>query len=139
MTYEENMLKYDDYFNLRKSVGWNNFSEEQTLRALKNSLYDIIAVDNENVIGMGRLIGDGLYFTVVDIVVTPEYQGKGIGRELIKRILDYADNQTPPGSRASIQLISEKGKESFYEKAGFKKLPHQYCGFGMRKVIHKEN
>ncbi|WMJ88505.1 GNAT family N-acetyltransferase [Anaerocolumna sp. MB42-C2] len=122
-----------------RNYNYRPFSEEQTIRALENSLYNIIAVDDKDVVGMGRLIGDGLYFTVVDIVVAPEYQGKGIGSELIKRILNYADSQTPPGGRASVQLISEKGKESFYEKAGFKKIPHQYCGFGMRKVIHKEN
>lgn len=138
MYYKENSLQYSDYFNLRQSVGWNNLSQEQTIHALKNSLYDIIAVDHDRVIGMGRLLGDGLYYIIVDVVVIPEYQGKGIGSELIKRILDYADNQTPTGSRASIQLISEKGKESFYEKMGFKKIPHEYCGSGMRKIIHKE-
>jgi Predicted acetyltransferase len=138
MTYKENTLQYGDYFKLRESVGWNNFSKEQIIRALENSLYDIVAVDNEHVVGMGRLIGDGLYYTVVDIVVSPEYQGKGIGSELIKRILDYADSQTPSGGRASIQLIAEKGKEPFYEKMGFKKIPHEYCGAGMRKVIHKK-
>jgi GNAT superfamily N-acetyltransferase len=136
--YKENSLKYEDYFNLRQGVGWNNFSREQTVRALENSLYDIIAVNNERVIGMGRLIGDGLYYIIVDIVVAPEYQGKGIGSELIKRLLDYADSQTPFGSRASVQLIAEKGKEGFYEKLGFKKIPHEYCGSGMRKIIHKE-
>ena len=138
MFYKENSLKYEDYFNLRQCVGWNNFSREQTLRALENSLYDIIAVNNERVIGMGRLIGDGLYYIIVDIVVAPEYQGKGIGSELIKRLLDYADSQTPFGSRTSVQLIAEKGKEGFYEKLGFKKIPHEYCGSGMRKIIHKE-
>jgi hypothetical protein len=52
--------------------------------------------------------------------------------------LDYTDSQTPSGSRASIQLIAEKGKEEFYEKLGFKKIPHEHCGSGMRKIIHKE-
>ncbi len=92
MCYIENSLQYEDYFNLRQRAGWNNWSKEQTIRALKNSLYDIIAVDNR-VIGMGRLLGDGLYYIIVDIVAAPEYQGKGIGSELIKRILDYADSQ----------------------------------------------
>lgn len=138
MFYKENSLQYEDYFNLRQSVGWNNLSKEQTICALKNSLFDIIAIDNECVVGMGRLLGDGLYYIIVDVIVIPEYQGKGIGSELIKRILDYANNQTPVGSRASVQLISEKGKEFFYEKMGFKKIPHEHCGSGMRRIIHKE-
>lgn len=66
MFYKENSLQYEDYFNLRQSVGWNNLSKEQTIRALKNSLYDIIAFDNGHVIGMGRMLGD-LMNTVVQV------------------------------------------------------------------------
>ncbi len=36
-------------------------SKEQAIRVLKNSLHGIIAVANERIIAMGRLIGDGLY------------------------------------------------------------------------------
>ena len=36
------------------------------------------------------------------------------------------------------QLISEKGKEEFYIKKGFKRIPHEFCGSGMRKVIRKQ-
>lgn len=137
MIYDENKLHYDDYCRLRKSVDWNNFSKEQTLSALKRSIYTIVAIDDKTVVGMGRLIGDDLYYTIVDIVVMPEYQSKGIGREIIKRILGYADNQTPSCGRASIHLVAEKGKEAFYEKFGFRKIPHENCGSGMRKVIYK--
>ena len=45
--------------------------------------------------------------------------------------------ETPVGGRSSIQLIAEKGKESFYEKLGFKSIPHEFCGSAMRKVIRK--
>ncbi|MGF7144560.1 GNAT superfamily N-acetyltransferase [Anaerotaenia torta] len=138
MLYKENSLQYADYFSLRQCIGWDNLSQEQTIQALKKSLYDIVAIDKERVIGMGRLIGDGLYYIIADVIVIPEYQGKGIGSELIKRIVDYADRQTPAGSRASIQLIAAKGKEPFYEKMGFKQLPNEHCGAGMRKIIHKE-
>ncbi len=137
MIYKENALQYEDYYALRESAGWNNFSKEQTISALKSANYSIIATENEEVVGMGRLIGDGLYFTIVDVVVKPEYQGRGIGSEIIRRILEYIDNQTPVTGRASIQLIAEKGKEPFYEKMGFKKIPHENCGTGMRKVIYK--
>lgn len=52
-------------------------------------------------------------------------------------LIEYVRNRTTIGGRSSIQLIAEKGKEEFYEKAGFKRIPHDYCGSGMRKVIHK--
>lgn len=47
--------------------------------------------DNENAIGMGRVVGDGIYFTIVDIVVRPEYQGKKIGTAIINSILNYIE------------------------------------------------
>lgn len=137
MEYKENVLCYEDYCNLRESVGWLLFSKEQTKKALRNSLYTVIAVDGNKIVGMGRLIGDGMYYIMVDVVVCPAYQGKGIGTNITNRLIDYVDSNTPIGGRSSIQLIAEKGKELFYEKVGFKRIPHDYCGSGMRKVIHK--
>ena len=138
MEYKENVLTYEDYFNLRESVGWMNFSKEQTQKALLNSIYTVIAVDDYgDAVGVGRLTGDGMYYMIVDIAVCPDYQKKGISTEIINMLITYVSRETPVGGRSSIQLIAEKGKESFYEKIGFKKIPHECCGFGMRKVIRK--
>ena len=84
---------------------------------------------------MGRLIGDGIYYMMVDIIVEPSYQGKGIGSNIVNKLIEYVHRETPVGGRSSIQLIAEKGKESFYEKLGFKFIPHEFCGSAMRKVI----
>ena len=137
MVYKENVLCYEDYCKLRESVEWLLFSKEQTQKALNNNLYTVIAVDGDQTIGMGRLIGDGMYYLIADIVVQPDYQRQGIGTNIINMIIDYVDQATPIGGRSSIQLIAEKGKEAFYEKLGFKIIPHEFCGSGMRKVIRK--
>lgn len=137
MEYRENVLCYEDYCSLRESVNWINFSKEQIEKALDHSLYTVTAVENDRTVGMGRLLGDGMYFMVVDIVVHPDYQKSGVGSKIINMILEYVDKETPIGGRSSIQLIAEKGKEAFYEKLGFKLIPHEFCGSGMRKVIRK--
>lgn len=137
MEYKENVLCYQDYRKLRESVEWINFSEEQMQKALSNSLYTIIAVENNQAVGMGRLIGDGMYYMIIDIVVHPLYQKRGIGKSITNMLMKYVDKETPVGGRSSIQLIAEKGKEPFYEKMGFKIIPHEFCGSGMRKVIRK--
>lgn len=139
MVYKENVLSYEKYCLLRKSVGWLYFSEEQIGRALDNSPYNVVAVDGCKTVGMGRVVGDGLYYTIVDIVVHPDYQKKGIGSKMIDMILAYIDEEIPEGGRCSVQLIAEKGKEGFYMRKGFKLIPHDFCGPGMRKVIHKIN
>ena len=137
MIYRENALSYDDYYRLRESVAWLNFSREQTEKALNNSLYTVVAEDDGKVVGMGRMTGDGLYYLIVDIVVQPDNQKKGIGSAIIDMMIDYVDRETPIGGRSSVQLTAEKGKETFYEKRGFKLIPHEHCGSGMRKIIRK--
>lgn len=116
MEYKENVLCYEDYCELRKSVGWLLFSKEQTQKALVSSLYTVIAVNDNQTVGIGRLIGDGMYYTIVDIAVKPNYQKRGIGNKIINMIVEFVDNETPTGGRSSIQLIAEKGRETFYEK-----------------------
>lgn len=143
MEYIENQLTYEEYRDLRTSVDWNNFAEEQTRKSVQNSLYTITVKDTDldsdvnKAIGRGRMIGDGMYFLILDVVVRPEYQKRGIGSEIVNKLLDYVEKNTPVGGRSSVQLIAVEGKEGFYIKKGFKLIPHEYCGSGMRKIIRK--
>ena len=89
MTYTEKEISYADYVRLRESVNWNNFFKEQTEKCLKNTLYSIEVIDNDSIIGMGRLIGDGMYYMMVDIIVEPSYQGKGIGSNIVNKLIEY--------------------------------------------------
>lgn len=136
MEYLENHLTYEDYVRLRESVGWQNWPETQVRAALAHSTHTITAICDGKAIGMGRLIGDGMYYTLVDVVVDPAYQGRGIGSHILDDLLALTVKDMPSGCRISIQLIAVKGKEEFYQKKGFKTIPHEFCGPGMRKIIH---
>ena len=137
MTIIENRLDYETYIALRKAVGWNNFCREQVEKAIDHSYYSVVLQENGDSIAMGRIIGDGLYFTIVDVVVHPDYQGKGLGTSIIQKLIEHIEQEILVGGRVSIQLISEKGKEDFYVKQGFKLIPHENCGPALRKVICK--
>lgn len=137
MEYKENVLSYEDYYRLRTSAGWRNFPRLQAETALNHSLYTVIAVENDHTIAMGRLIGDGQYYMIVDVIVHPDFQKQKIGTSILNMLLNYIDRHILDGGRASVQLIAEKGKEPFYESLGFKRIPHEFCGSGMRKVIYK--
>lgn len=137
-TIKEKQLNYETYYTLRESVGWNNWNKEQAKNALKNSYYTVVIYDKEKAIGMGRVVGDGIYFTIVDIVVRPEYQGRKIGTTIMNSILEYIEKNMCEGSRVSVQLLAEVGKEQFYIKQGFKLVPHEYCGPALRKIIYKK-
>lgn len=86
---------------------------------------------------MARAIGDGLYYLIVDVIVDKEHQGNGIGKMLIEEIVKDVYNKTKVGQKASINLISMQGKEAFYEKCGFRKIPFDFTGYGMIRIIEK--
>ena len=139
ISYFENQLDVQTYFDLRTSVEWINFSPEQTQIALENSVLDIVAYDQEKAIGMGRIVGDGaIYCYVQDVVIHPDYQGKGIGSTILNKLIEKVTQNLEDGERMSLGLVAAEGKESFYRKFGFKDLPHEASGAGMRKVIYKQ-
>ena len=137
--YFENQLDVQTYFDLRTSVNWINFSPKQTQTALKNSVLDIVAYDQEKAVGMGRIIGDGvIYCYVQDVVIHPDYQGKGVGSTILNKLIEKVAQNLEDGERMSLGLVAAEGKESFYRQFGFKDLPHEASGAGMRKVIYKK-
>lgn len=71
MIYQENVLTCDIYNQIRNSVGWSSFSNRQANSAIENS-YNIVAFDDDKAVGMGRLVGDGIYYTIVDVAVDPQ-------------------------------------------------------------------
>lgn len=113
MTYTEKEISYDDYVRLKESVNWNNFFKGQMEKCLRNTLYSIKVIEDHTVIGMGRLIGDGMYYMMVDVIVEPNYQGRGIGSNIVNKLIEYVHRETPVGGRSSMQLVAEKGKEGF--------------------------
>ena len=66
--------------------------------------------------GMGRVISDGISDAYIqDLVILPEYRGKGIGARIVRTLLDYCtDNNI-----TWIALIAEPGTEEFYRPLGF--------------------
>lgn len=133
---KENILRDDIFCILTDAVGWGTPPKEQVKKAIENSLYNVCAIMDDKVVGMGRLCGDrSLFYYIKDLVVLPEYQEKGIGALLIKNIIDYIKNNTPNGWKVSVELMSAKGKESFYKKFGFESRPNENFGSGMFMMI----
>ena len=130
-------LQPKEYNELRNSVGWDSKDENVIIEALKNSFIVKKIIVNNKVVGMARAIGDGLYYLIIDVVVNKEYQGKGLGKILIEEIVKEVYDKTKEGQKASINLVSMKGKEAFYEKCGFKKIPFDFTGYGMIRRIKK--
>ena len=129
-------MKAEDFVSLKVSVGFMERPLEQVERALKNGLFNVSAICDGKVVGMGRLVGDGaMYWYLQEIVVHPDYQGKGIGKSIVKRLIEHVKSTAIPGSQVTIGLSAAKGKDAFYEKFGFVSRPTESCGPGMEKRL----
>jgi aralkylamine N-acetyltransferase len=85
-------------------------------RAAQNSYVVCSAFHGHALIGFGRAISDGEYQSAIyDMVVSPEYQGRGVGKAIMNALMDRL-----PQGKALIYAVP--GKEEFYRKLGFRKL-----------------
>lgn len=107
-----------DYRRLREVTGLSPKSEAAASRGLANTTYGVSLLRNGEVVGMGRIVGDGgCFHFVVDIAVVPALQGRGLG----KRIMDALDawlraNAEPT---AHVSLFADGDAKHLYARYGF--------------------
>ena len=124
----------EEYRRLRRAVGWGDVETGAIEVGLRNSLFSVCIVLANEVIGCGRVIGDGgVYFYIQDIIVLPEFQGKGIGRRIMGAVMEYLNTHARNG--AFVGLMAAKGVSKFYERYGFKERPSD--AQGMFRVLRK--
>ena len=130
--YRENGLTAEALAGLRNQEGWSHTLASQAKRALEHTPFSVAVFLGGEIIGMGRLVGDGaLIWYIQDVIVAPEHRGKGIGAGIVRRLTDYAIAHSEGGTNVAIGLMSARGKEAFYEKLGFYRRPNDHEGAGM--------
>lgn len=100
---------------LRKSVGWNSM-EEYYNDSLKQSYFYICCYEEDKLIGFLDVVSNGVTDAYIqDVMVSPKYQGKGIGTALINKAI----NKLKEDNIYMISVIFEESLLSFYNKFGF--------------------
>jgi len=132
-----NRLNEKDINALRASVGWRVFDSRQMQTAMQNTRYSVMCYDEHQPVAMGRIIGDGIYYMLVDVITRPDYQQKGIATQVINQLIKMVRDAIPTGGRCSIALVAATGKEPFYERFHFVPLPDTDSGHGMQMRIRK--
>ena len=88
-----NELTAEQFIELWETVWGDGPSLEQTRLAMKHTLFRVSIWDGDCIVAMARMNGDmGLNYYIKDVVVRPEYQGKGIGRMLIDELRRFINN-----------------------------------------------
>ena len=140
MEYEiTNTITAEEYLEMRALVGWGGFPLEQAKAGLEHTTHICTFRKEEKVIGLVRLLWDhGYVVYIADVIVRPDFQGKGIGRELMNYAMKYIKSKLKPGWRIMVNLQAAKDKEGFYKKFGFIERPSEDFGPGMHQWISSE-
>ena len=101
---------------LFSSVGWLSASYPQQLaQALQGSATVFSAWDGERLVGLINALDDGILSAYIHyLLVSPEYQGRGIGRALVQQI-----REKYKGFLYLTVVPEERKNVAFYEKLGF--------------------
>lgn len=86
---------------------------DKILRAFKNSPVVCLAFASDRLIGASRAVTDGEYHAFVyDVAVHPDFQGNGVGKELVSRLLAKINVWR-------VMLVADGEVQDFYRHFGF--------------------
>ncbi len=119
----------DEIIRLYSSVGWTAYTKDSSAleQGFKNSLLVLAAYENNELLGLIRVVGDG--FTIIfiqDILVFPTKQRQGVGTALLKTVLNKYSQVR------QIELTTDNTPKSlaFYKSLGFSEFSAiGCCGF----------
>jgi GNAT superfamily N-acetyltransferase len=121
--YADDNVRAEDYIALAQRVAPGEYLPRKVEGALEKSI-NISAWDGARLIGIVRVLSDGYFFAAApDILVDPDYQRRGVGRELMNRAFE----RTPRGAL----FVGARGNSAgFFERLGCERGP---AGFTMTR------
>lgn len=114
----EKLPDINEYIKLRREVGWETVDIETAKRGINNSVYCICIECDDNLIGFGRVVGDGAtVFYIHDVIVSPKYQKQKLGLTIMEKVMEYININY--SDKAFIGLVAKENLDKFYSKFGF--------------------
>jgi ribosomal protein S18 acetylase RimI-like enzyme len=110
-------ISWLDVSNLFKAVGWGQRKPDDLRSAFAKSTFPCFAFDDAKLVGFGRTIDDGRYYaTIVDIVIHPDYQRRGIGRQIMQNL------KARMTGFLVVTLTAAPHVQPFYKKLGWRMM-----------------
>lgn len=109
-------IDWDYVISLFYKINWKHREANEIEAAFKNSTTTIFIFKAQQLIAFGRVVGDGRYYAMLaDIVVDPDFQGKGLGKYLVTTLNNQLENYH------FVNLSAAPGADNFYKSLGWKK------------------
>ena len=108
----------ETFLRLRAAAGMRPRSVKGASKGLGQELFSVVLrlEKSGEIVGMGRIVGDGgTIFVICDMMVIESFQKKGGGTMIMDAIMGYLLEEAPPNSY--INLMADV--DGFYEKWGF--------------------
>jgi len=116
-TYSSESINWQELSNLYRIAPLGEKKPGDLEISFSNSRFKCFVFDGGKLVGAGRALADGIDCSYIcDLAVHPEYQGSGIGKGIVSRLVEFSKNHR------KIILYSVPGKEAFYKKLGFKRM-----------------
>jgi len=132
---KKNTLNAKTFSLLREDEHFKEYPINDIEEALKNTLFSVLLLVDDEPAGMGRIVGDGrIAFFIKDVAVKDEYQNQGFGKIIMNHLLSYIEDKGC--DNAYIGLMATPNKEYFYEKFDFIRRPNEKFGSGMVKFLN---
>ena len=111
----------NDVLKLYNDANWFAYTKDldTLMLSLENSIYTSSAWDGDNLVGLVRVVGDGVSIVYIqDVLVKSSHKRQGIGTQMVKEVLKAYENVR------QVVLITDEKDESnvFYASLGLKKL-----------------
>jgi|SRR5579862_675994 len=113
----------EEYVALRFDAEWSLPNRKIARAALKRSLYSVVAMRDGAVVGCARIVGDGLYLYLQDVIVKKASRKCGIGTALVRRCMCVTASLAPPNSGCLVVLMAAPELQRFYSRFGFRPRP----------------
>ena len=115
--YDQESINWEKLSNLYKIAPLGDKKVDDLQKAFGNSMYKCFVFEDAQLVGVGRALADGVDCAYIcDIAVHPEYQGTGIGKSIIKKLMSLSEGHK------KIILYANPGKEGLYKTLGFKRM-----------------
>ncbi|HKM42601.1 MAG TPA: GNAT family N-acetyltransferase [Limnochordia bacterium] len=116
---------------IRVATGYGQIHPEQLRAGFAGSTLIIAAYENEQAVGFVRLVWDGGAVALIpDILVRPEFQGRGIETKMVRLLLGFLRSKLKPGWGIQVDIRAWANR-SLYESLGFQRSMPERRGLPM--------
>ena len=116
-TFSEEGIDWVELSALYKIAPLGQKEPDDLKHVFENSIFKCFVFYDGCLVGTGRALADGKDCSYIcDVAVHPNYQGHGLGRKIVSRLVKMSEGHK------KIILYANPGKESFYGKIGFKPM-----------------